>query len=662
LRLQLFGDFKLLDGANEEVKVPLRRARYLLAYLALKQTRTEDREVLIDLLWPDRFKEQAQASLRQVLFELRKLAPSPAPILVASRSEVALGAAVEECDVWAFDACAAAPTPDTAERMLQLHRAPFLDGPMVGAEPFQQWSAIQRTRLEGQLERAVMDATVDAYRGAAPGDRISTILEGLVRAVPVCCQAVMRLMEIATSNGQSAEAIRQYERYAQHLKLELGEAPPAELADAYVALKSAPNRPARFSPVRRNPAFVHEDPWRKNSNDAPVLAVLPFRHKGEDPAGDALAAALAEDITLMLSGCRWFSVLSRSATHSIKPDGPFVPSEFAHRTGTDYFIYGSISRRGDTWSATIELADAATGYIGWAKRYDAADANILTWGRDTCPLIVAAIDPAVAESERQAIRKPALSATASEVAYRHLILGYRHFYAGEWPDALVRFGSAIQEDATYAHAHAMLSATQYILAQVDRDERWNYLLNEAEVNARRALEIDPSEAKACNGLGQILAWQGRHDEALPYLTQALTLNPSFAQASTGRSYHALMIGAFSDAKKDLQNAMRLRVGDAGLGLCLPAKALADLHLGNGKEALETAHWAVRLRPAFWLGRQVLATCLWAEGNISAARETVAEIRRDYPGFTGAEFATCFPYANPEFSEPTREAFSNAGWA
>ncbi len=65
-----------------------------------------------------------------------------------------------------------------------------------------------------------------------------------------------------------------------------------------------------------------------------------------------------------------------------------------------------------------------------------------------------------------------------------------------------------------------------------------------------------------------------------------------------------MTGAFDAAKTFLQTAMRLRVGDAGMGLCLPSKALADLHLGNSEEALQTAHWAVRLQPRFWLGRQV----------------------------------------------------------
>ena len=660
MQLKLFGEFALLNRRADEVRIPLRRGRALLAYLALKSGRAESREVVVDLLWPDRFKSQAQASLRQVLFELRRMSPAHAPIVESTRGMVAIGPAVDECDVWAFDAIAASNDLGDAEEMLRLYRGPFLDGPPIGSEPFQQWAAIQRARLEGQLENAVLTATA-GYAEPAADDRIGRALDRLVQANPMCCQAVLRRMEIAANDDRAADAIRIYQRYARSLKLEFGEDPPDELSDACATLKSAPKKPARFTTPRRRPAFAGGNPWRRTGTDAPVLAILPFRYEGTEDSGDALAAALAEDVTMMLSGCRWFSVLSRSATHGLPPNGPFIPRDFARRTGADYLIYGTVAERADSWSVTVELADAETGYISWAKRYDASKADILSWGGELCPLIVAALDPAVAESEHKSFRKPVLAATGSEVAYRHLVAGYRHFYAGAWTDALAAFRGAIREDATYAHGHAMLALTTYIAAQVDRDDGWDAALQSTERSARRALEIDPSEAKACNILGQVLDWQGRHDEAEAYLERAVGLNPSFALASTGRSFHAVMVGSFDAAKVHIQTAMRLRVGDAGLGLCLPAKALADLHLGNNKDALRTAHWAVRLQPKFWLSRQVLSTCLWAAGNVAAAEDSVAALQRDYDCLSGAEFAAWFPYANTEFAEPVREAMRQAGW-
>ncbi len=660
LQLQLLGGFALVKDGTQAGQVALRRAQAMLAYLALKASHSETREVLVDLLWPDRFKEQAQASLRQVLFELRAIPVDGPGLVEASRTGVALGPTIVDCDVWRLERLAKKNDLEHAEAMLDLYRGPLLAGASVGSEPFSQWLAIQKSHLEAKVETVVLHATAGDLD---PGNRDRAIraLLRLIELSPMSCQAVSRLMEIEAVSGRTQEALLHYERYARRLRLEFSEEPPPELHHAYVTLRSAPRQIAVASQILRRPAYVHRDPWTKTQSDAPVVAVLPFRHEGAGASGLALATALSDDITLTLSGCRWFSVLSRAAAHSVKGGAPFIPKDFAQLTGADYLIYGTITERTDCLSLVIELAEAETGYIRWAKRYDATGANPLSWASEVCPLIVAALDPAVAESERKALRRPTLAATGSEVAYQHLVLGYSLFYAGRWAEALDSFRSAIKEDATYAHAHAMMAVTTYLSAQVQRNTGWSTALRDAETCARRALEIDPSEAKACNVLGQALDWQGRHDDANDFLERAVSLNPSFALASTARSYHAVMTGEFDAAKVFIRTAMRLRVGDAGMGLCLPSKALADMHLGNHEESLQTAHWALRLQPRFWLGRQILAACLSNCDHHSEAAVATAELKRDYPGLTAGEFAAWFPYANPEDGKLVTEALHRAGW-
>jgi DNA-binding SARP family transcriptional activator/Tfp pilus assembly protein PilF len=661
MKLQLLGDFALA-GTGAKAPVALRRGQALLAYLALKETRSETREVVLDLLWPDRFKEQAQASLRQVLFELRAAATGEAAIVEATRTSVALGPSIAECDVWEFER---EPRPrglDGVEQMLRLYRGPLLDGSPIGSEPFTQWVAIQRSRLEGKLESAVLDATARPL-GAEEHPRAVAALQRLIALSPMCGQAVQRLMHIEVAAGRRQEALLQYERYAKRLHLEFGEGPPDELRDAYETLKAAPN-PQPGASSLRTPAFARKDPWVRTRSDAPVVAVLPFSYGGPDPSGAALAAALSEDITIVLSGCRWFSVLSRATTHRIGSGQPFVPKDFARLTGADYFIYGAIAERAGGLSLGIELADAESGHIRWANRYDASSADLRSWVGEVCPLIVAALDPAVADIERRAFAKPALAATGSTIAYQHLVVGYRHFYAAELAAAVAAFHSAIREDATYAHAHAMLAVTIYLSAQIHRDhrdDRWSAALAEAERSVKRALEIDPTEPKACNIMGQVLDWQGRHDEATEFIERAVSLNPSFSLSSTARSYHAVMTGAYEAAKTYIQTAMRLRVGDASLGHCLPSKVLADLHLGNREDALQTAHWAVRLQPDFWLGRQVLAACLSANGDVAAASKAVAGLRRDYPGLALDDFVGWFPYACATDGDVVKQELRRAGW-
>ena len=661
MKLKLFGGFALSKTRSEIAPVSLRRGQALLAYLASRETRRESREVLLDMLWPDRFKEQAQASLRQVVFELKALAPDTAPILLTSRNDVALGPAIQECDLWSFEERAAANQIEDAEFLLGLYSGPFLDGPPLATEPFQQWTAIQRSRLENQLETSILNATAER---ASPADieRSVRLLARLVELCPMCFQALWRLMELSATSGTPATAVRYYEHFARRLKLEFDEAPPPELSDFNASLKAAPRQNIAPYAPQRQLAFTHKNPWTRARSDAPVVAVLPFRYGGTRSDSAALANAVCEDITLMLSGCRWLSVLSRSATHNVRSDGDFIPRDFARLTGANHLVYGTISDRADSLSLSIELADAETGYITWAKRYDATGQDLLSWASEVCPMIVSALDPALAESEHQALRKPALAATGSLIAYQHLVMGYRHYHSAQWAQAIAAFQRAIDEDATYAHAHAMLSVTSYMAAQVTRKNRgFDAELEKAEHSARRALEIDPSEAKANIAFGQIMDWRGHHSESMSYLERAVVLNPSFSHASTARSYHAVMTGSFDAAKTYLQTAMRLRVGDAGLGFCLPSKALADLHLGNFKEALQTAHWATRLVPGFWLGRLVLAASLHATGDFESAATLVHDLKRDYPGLNADEFTSWFPYANPHDGDTIRTALRKSGW-
>jgi adenylate cyclase len=72
LRLTLFGDFSLARADGGEVPLKSKKAKALLAYLALPLGKAHSREEIMALLWSDRGEAQARASLRQVLSGLRK--------------------------------------------------------------------------------------------------------------------------------------------------------------------------------------------------------------------------------------------------------------------------------------------------------------------------------------------------------------------------------------------------------------------------------------------------------------------------------------------------------------------------------------------------------------------------------------------------------------
>src|SRR5262249_20867811 len=72
LRISVIGTFRVLAPNDEDLTPRGRKARALLALLALTPTRRRSRPALQDKLWSDRGPEQGAASLRQALTEIRR--------------------------------------------------------------------------------------------------------------------------------------------------------------------------------------------------------------------------------------------------------------------------------------------------------------------------------------------------------------------------------------------------------------------------------------------------------------------------------------------------------------------------------------------------------------------------------------------------------------
>ena len=91
LHLSLCGGFFASSGEGAEIAIKSKKARALLAYLALSPRKVRSREEIMALLWSDRGEDQARASLRQVLTALRKdLGDQAAACLIASKETIAL--------------------------------------------------------------------------------------------------------------------------------------------------------------------------------------------------------------------------------------------------------------------------------------------------------------------------------------------------------------------------------------------------------------------------------------------------------------------------------------------------------------------------------------------------------------------------------------------
>lgn len=219
-RLELLGGFALLNSQGASVSLP-RKARALVAYLALSGGRPVPREKLAALLWEDSSETQARASLRQALTAIRREA---AEDVIDSSIETCSLAPGVEVDVLQFEAL------DGAEARAARYSGDLLDGFLLPETGFSAWLAAERARIR---DRAIGDFAeyAEAALAARRHEAAVAVAQRLVALDPLHEPGHRLLMRAYAETGRTAEALRQYRGLQAMLRRELSAAPePATMA------------------------------------------------------------------------------------------------------------------------------------------------------------------------------------------------------------------------------------------------------------------------------------------------------------------------------------------------------------------------------------------------------------------------------------------------
>lgn len=232
LRLNLLGGFEVRLESGLPVTFRTQKAQALLAYLALPLGRAHLRDKLAALLWGAMRDEQARASLRQALYELRKILGDAAGALRIEGQTVSLDPATVELDVTAFTRLAGQETPTALEEAVRLYRGDLLDGFGVDEEPFETWLMEERDRLRELAIEALAKGLAHQRKTGALAAAVASARQLL--AIDRLQEPVHRtLMRLLAELGQRAAALRQYQQCVSVLQRELGVEPEAETKQLY---------------------------------------------------------------------------------------------------------------------------------------------------------------------------------------------------------------------------------------------------------------------------------------------------------------------------------------------------------------------------------------------------------------------------------------------
>ncbi len=260
LKVLLFGAPQVFLDARPLENFISNKARALLFYLAATR-RPHTRDALAGMFWGEMPNREARINLRQVLSNLRKIAPE---VFLIDRQNVALNPEYpHEIDAVIFaarmDAWQDNPPPERRQELLEeavsLYRGEFLAGFYLSDAPaFDEWTMMLRARFaERALQAYAALAEILLRRRRYP--QAVAHLQRVLAMDPWREDAHRRLMMAFARMGESQAALAQYRACKEVLAAELDVLPSPETRLLYERIKARGERSPGNLP-RQPTAFV----------------------------------------------------------------------------------------------------------------------------------------------------------------------------------------------------------------------------------------------------------------------------------------------------------------------------------------------------------------------------------------------------------------------
>ncbi len=233
-RIQLLGPFTVSAGGVSVAarQWRLRKAKSLVAILALAPGQRRHREQLLDRLWPDLEPLAAAKNLHQTLYVARRAiagAEGPTTGLLSIRDEQVLldDSGTVDVDVVEFETAARKALTTGDEATLRT-AAELYTGDLLPDWPDADWLTARRDELR-ETHSEILIKLATTLRQRAPEEAL-VILTGVRTSDPLHEGAVRAQMEVLARMGRRSEALACYERLVDDLLDAFGTDPDTRTA------------------------------------------------------------------------------------------------------------------------------------------------------------------------------------------------------------------------------------------------------------------------------------------------------------------------------------------------------------------------------------------------------------------------------------------------
>jgi TolB-like protein/DNA-binding winged helix-turn-helix (wHTH) protein/Tfp pilus assembly protein PilF len=369
----------------------------------------------------------------------------------------------------------------------------------------------------------------------------------------------------------------------------------------------------------------------------PAIAILPFENQSEDRTRDYFADGLTQDIIAALGRFSELTVMSWNAVFPYK-NRHTTPAEIGRSLAVRYQLEGNVRESEGRVRVTAQLVDT-NGHVLWSGSFDEPRAELFVLQDKITTEIARKLPIRVTQIEQRRLQaRPTQNLEAYEYVLRARPALLRPARASivEARDLLRR---AIALDPNYAAAYAALAETYHAATVMGWAESPTANLNRATDLANKALSLNDSEVHARTILGRIHIFYRRYEQAKAEIERAIAINPNDADALAGWGNILMWSGQTDAAIETLELAQRI---DPELNpFDRSALSLAYYLKQRYDAAIEQAELNLRRTEGANFSRIVLAA---AEAQLNRTEETaqaVAAIRRLDPTFDAQEFGTKF---------------------
>jgi adenylate cyclase len=386
----------------------------------------------------------------------------------------------------------------------------------------------------------------------------------------------------------------------------------------------------------------------------PVIAVLPFQNQSDDASREYLADGLTQDVINSLGRFSALTVMSWNAV-SIYKGAAARPGEIARTLAVRYQVEGSMRYAGEQMRVSAQLVDTQ-GRVLWSARYEETPADVFTLQDRLTREIAGALAIRVTEFEQ---RRVSAKPTASFDAYDYVLRArpaLQRPTRGGIVEARDLLRQAIALDPKYAAAHSALGETFHVAISMGWAEFPEEYWKRVETHASDALQIDESDVRARILLARSYIAYNRYAEAQAQIDHAVAINPSDADALAGRGNILMWLGETDAAIESLKLAQRI---DPELNdFDRFALTLAYYLKLDYAAAIQQAELNLRKNPGARFNQPVLAAAYAQAGRGADAARAASDVRRLDPTFDAANYGNKF--LNPNDLEHLRDGMRKAG--